>query len=256
MSQVDADIIWKGMVQRTEGDGAVKAAEDMILRSPPRPPWHSDRGQLNGIEEDGRGTARILSHRDVARIMSQLRHWTRTWQPLFGSFSSIPVAVHDSQDEMITRFSQSTFSSYSGVLHLQRLPREKERSFNTMLLLCTTTGGEPFNCRYFLISLIPLCAGGATLVASRSPAPKSQPSTPDHQLCRRGPCSRGTCDCCEKSSLHLVTSGDPECYKQVYTEDDRVDGNASARHLLPVVSSDARLVHLAHTPQPPLQSEP
>jgi hypothetical protein len=149
--------VWKAIVHREEGEGAVKKVAEMMAQSPGRPPWRrddddDDEGEGKEDREGGRsllGGPRCLSAKDVARVMCQLRVWSTTWKPLFGSFASIPVSMIESEteDEMVTRFSQSSFSSYSGVLNLQRLPREKRDASSTMLLLCTTTGGDDFNCR-------------------------------------------------------------------------------------------------------------
>ena len=150
--------VWKAIVHREEGEGAVKQVAEMMAQSPGRPPWRrddddEDKGEGKEDREGGRrsqgGGPRCLSAKDVARVMCQFRVWSRTWKPLFGSFASIPVSMIESEtgDELVTRFSQSSFSSYSGVLNLQRLPREKRDASSTMLLLCTTTGGDDFNCR-------------------------------------------------------------------------------------------------------------
>jgi hypothetical protein len=151
--------VWETIVHREEGEGAVKKVAGMIARSPGRPPWRRDdddaeEGEGEGEEDRGGGKSlgggpQCLSAKDVARVLCQFRVWSRTWKPLFGSFASIPVSMINSEtdDEMVTRFSQSSFSSYSGVLNLQRLPHEKRDASSTMLLLCTTTGGDDFNCR-------------------------------------------------------------------------------------------------------------
>jgi hypothetical protein len=67
---------------------------------------------------------------------------------------------------------------------------------------------------------------------------------------RRGPCSRRTCDCCEKSALRLVTSDIPDDDEGLWSGEASSDGdfgdlNASLNHLFPVVSRDAHLVNYA-----------
>ena len=67
---------------------------------------------------------------------------------------------------------------------------------------------------------------------------------------RRGPCSRRTCDCCEKSALRLVTSDIPDdnaalSSGEASSDGDFGDPDASLNHLFPVVNRDAHLVNYA-----------